>query len=74
MDAVPVGTHASERIASIEGNGGLERTFDEARFRDVLNEFGGSLTRESERDVAAIMGVPIRTLWNWRKRLSANPS
>lgn len=35
---------------------------------------GGSLTRENEKIVAAKMDVSIRTLWNWHKRLSANPS
>ena len=55
------------------GKPGRPSHFDEAKFRDALNEFGGSLTRENEKDVAAKMGVSIRTLWNWNKRLSANP-
>ena len=56
------------------GKPGRPSHFDEGKFRDVLNDFGGSLTRENEKEVAAKMGVSIRTLWNWHKRLSANPS
>ncbi len=55
------------------GKPGRPTTFDEAKFRAVLDECGGSLTRENEDEVAAKFDVAVRTVWNWHKRLSANP-
>ncbi|MBE2180636.1 MAG: AAA family ATPase [Chthoniobacterales bacterium] len=55
------------------GKPGRPSTFDEGKFRAVLDEFGGSLTRENENEVAAKFDVSVRTIWNWHKRFSANP-
>ncbi len=52
------------------GKPGRPSHFDEAKFRDVLNEFGGSLTRENEKEVAAKMAAGIRTVWRWWKFLT----
>ena len=52
------------------GKPGRPNHFDEAKFRDVLNEFGGSLTRENKKDVTAKMGAGISTVWRWWKSLS----
>ena len=48
--------------------------FEEAAFRAVLAEFGGSLTRQNEQQVAERLAVSIRTLWNWHKLLQTNQS
>ena len=44
--------------------------FHEGKSRAALDEFGGSLTRENEKEVAAKMAVTTRTLWRWWKSLS----
>lgn len=56
------------------GKRGRPTAFDEGKFRTALDEFGGSLTRQNEKEVAAKFAVSIRTIWNWHNRLSANPS
>ncbi len=56
------------------GKRGRPTAFDEGKFRAALEEFGGSLTRQNEKEVAAKLAVSIRTIWNWHNRLSANPS
>lgn len=56
------------------GNRGRPSKFEEAAFRAALSEFGGSLTRQNEQQVAERLAVSIRTLWNWHKLLPSNPS
>jgi len=51
---------------------GRPDTLDPGKFRAVLEEFGGSLTRQNEEEVAAKMEKSVRTLWNWWKRLNQN--
>jgi len=54
------------------GRVGRPSNFDEAKFREVLAEFGGSLTRLNEKDVAAKLDAGIRTIWRWWNRLNFN--
>jgi len=54
------------------GRVGRPSNFDEAKFREVLAEFGGSLTRLNEKDVAARLDAGIRTIWRWWNRLNFN--
>ena len=56
------------------GKRGRPSKFEEAAFRAVLAEFGGTLTRSNEQSVAERLAVSIRTLWNWHKLLQTNPS
>lgn len=56
------------------GKRGRPSNFDEAAFRAVLDEFGGSLTRQNEEKVAAKFAASIRTIWNWHKLLQLNAS
>jgi RecA-family ATPase len=56
------------------GKRGRPSKFEEAAFRAVLAEFGGTLTRQNEQQVAERLAVSIRTLWNWHKLLQTNPS
>jgi hypothetical protein len=51
---------------------GRPDTLDPGKFRAVLEEFGGSLTRQNQEEVAARMEKSVRTLWNWWKRLNQN--
>jgi hypothetical protein len=54
------------------GKRGRPTAFDEGKFRAALDEFGGSLTRENEKEVAAKMAAGIRTVWRWWKSLTNN--
>lgn len=56
------------------GQRGRPSKFEEAAFRTVLAEFGGTLTRSNEQNVAERLAVSIRTLWNWHKLLQTNHS
>lgn len=56
------------------GKRGRPSKFEEAAFRAALTEFGGTLTRSNEQNVAERLAVSIRTLWNWHKLLQTNPS
>jgi RecA-family ATPase len=56
------------------GKRGRPSKFEEAAFRAALSEFGGSLTRQNEQQVAERLAVSIRTLWNWHKLLQTNQS
>jgi hypothetical protein len=52
------------------GKRGRPTAFDEGKFRAALDEFGGSLTRQNEKEIADKMAVTTRTLWRWWKSLS----
>ncbi|MBU3665725.1 MAG: hypothetical protein FGM15_07605 [Chthoniobacterales bacterium] len=56
------------------GKRGRPSKFEEAAFRAALSEFGGSLTRQNQNEVAEKLAVSIRTIWNWHKLLQTNPS
>jgi hypothetical protein len=56
------------------GKRGRPSKFEEAAFRAALSEFGGTLTRQNQNEVAEKLAVSIRTIWNWHKLLQTNPS
>lgn len=53
------------------GKRGRPSKFEEAAFRAVLAEFGGSLTRQNEQKVADRLAVATRTAWRWWNALNS---
>jgi len=68
-----------EQCAEPAGDAPVERRgrvsdFDPAAFCAALRPFGGVLTRACEAEVAATLGVSVRTAWRWWNRFKDNDS